>query len=130
MLEKHSLTFPTEIGSLKIEIETDLDLFKEQKLMATDHFYLQKVKEIKEELLRLSEEKKWNDLIWKKIRFKVYIGIEIYLYQKENDFMISIVSPEEWNYTYMCEGHFVLNINNVWEKKREEYISDNRSRKG
>ena len=44
MLEKHSLMFPTEIGSLKIEIESDLDFFKEQKLMATDHFYLQKLK--------------------------------------------------------------------------------------
>jgi hypothetical protein len=117
MLEKHSLMFPTEIGSLKIEIESDLDFFKEQKLMATDHFYLQKLKEIKEELLRLSEEKKLNDLIWGKIKFKVYIGIEIYLYQKENGHMVSIISPEEWNHLYLCEGHFVLNVNNVWEKK-------------
>lgn len=116
MLEKHSLTFPTEIGSLKIEIESDLDLFKEKKLLSTDHFYLQKVKEIQQELIRLSEEKKWNDLIWKKIRFKVHNGIEIYLYHKEDDFMVSIVSPEEWNNRYQCEGHFVLNINNIWVK--------------
>jgi hypothetical protein len=115
--EKHSLTFPTEIGSLKIEIENDLDIFKDQKLIATDHYYLQKVKEIKEELIRLSEEKKFNDLIWKKIKFKVYIGIEIYLYKNENDYILSIISPEEWNNSYMCVGHFVLNINNIWEKK-------------
>jgi hypothetical protein len=116
MLEKHSLTFPTEIGSLKIEIESDLDLFKEKKLMSTDHYYLQKVKEIKEEFLRLSEEKKLNDLIWQKTKFKVHIGIEIYLYQKENDHMVSIISPEEWKNVYRCEGHFILNVNNIWEK--------------
>lgn len=117
MLEKYSLTFPTEIGSLKIEIENDLDLFKDRKLLHTDHFYLQKVKEIQAELIRLSEEKKINDLIWKKIRFKVYIGIEIYLYKKENDYMISIVSPEEWGNIYSFVGQFVLNVNNIWEKR-------------
>ena len=126
MLERHSLTFPTEIGSLKIEIETDLDLFKDRKRLDTDHYYLQKVKEIQSELIRLSEEKRLNDLIWEKIRFKVYIGIEIYLYQKENDYMVSIVSPTEWNYIYECLGHFVLNVNNIWEKNYEELISNNR----
>ena len=115
MKERHSLSFPTEIGSLKIEIESDLDLFKDQKLISTDHYYLQKVKEIQTELVRLSEEKKWNDFIWQKIKFKVFIGIEIYLYRKENDQMVSIISPEEWDYE--CLGHFVLNINNVWERK-------------
>ena len=130
MLERHSLTFPTEIGSLKIEIETDLDLFKDRKRLDTDHYYLQKVKEIQAELIRLSEEKRLNDLIWEKIRFKVHIGIEIYLYQKENDYMVSIVSPLEWNYVYPSMGCFVLNINNVWEKKDEEFVIDNGSRKG
>lgn len=117
MLEKHSLTFPTEIGSLKIEIETDLDLFKDRKRLHTDHYYLQKIKEIQAELIRLSEEKKINDLIWKKIRFKSHIGMEIYLYEKENDYMISILSPEEWGNIYFFIGRFVLNINNIWEKK-------------
>lgn len=117
MLEKHNLAFPIEVGSLKIEIENDLDLFKDRKLFQTDHYYLQKVTEIQAELIRLSEEKKINDLIWKKIRFKSHIGMEIYLYEKENDHMVSIISPEEWGNIYFFIGRFVLNINNIWEKK-------------
>lgn len=119
MLETHSLTFPTEIGSLKIEIETDLDLFKDKKRLDTDHYYLQKIKEIQDELIRLSQEKKMNDLIWAKIRFKTFTGIKVFLYQKENDYMVSIISPIEWNHIYHFLGHFVLNINNIWEKIEE-----------
>lgn len=117
MKERHSLSFPTEIGSLKIEIESDLDIFKDQKLISTDHYYLQKIKEIKTELIRLSEEKKWNDLIWKKIKFKVFIGIEIFLYQKDDDYLASIISPEEWNNDFVFIGKFILNVNNIWEIK-------------
>lgn len=117
MVERHLLTFPTEIGSLKIEIENDLDFFKDQKKNGSDHYYINKLDEIKSELLRLSEEKRFNDIIWKNIKFKVHNGFHIYLYQKIDDsFLCSIVSPQEWNNDFIFLGEFILSTDNVWKK--------------
>lgn len=117
MVERHLLTFPTEIGSLKIEIENDLDFFKDQKKSGSDHYYISKLDEIKNELLRLSEEKKWNDIIWNNIKFKTFIGINIYLYQKQDtNFLCSIISPQEWNNDFIFLGEFTLSTDNIWKK--------------
>ena len=116
MVERHSLTFPTEIGSLKIEIENDLDLFKDQKKSGSDHYYINKLDEIKQELIRLSEEKKWNDIIWKNIKFKTYIGIKINLYKRSDEsFLCSIITPREWNNDFTFLGEFILNTDNIWK---------------
>lgn len=116
MVERHSLTFPTEIGSLKIEIENDLDFFKDQKKSGSDHYYTSKLNEIKEELLRLSEEKKYNDIIWKNIKFKTHTGIRIYLYQREDDsYLCSIISPQEWNHNFIFLGRYFLSSDNIWK---------------
>jgi hypothetical protein len=44
-MERHALTFSTEIGGIKIEVESDLQPFVEQKLYGSDSFYLTKLKE-------------------------------------------------------------------------------------
>ena len=116
MVERHSLTFPTEIGSLKIEIENDLDLFKDQKKNGSDHYYISKLDEIKSELIRLSEEKKYNDIIWKNIKFKTFVGINIYLYErKDRTFLCSIISPTEWESDFAFLGKFFLSSDGIWK---------------
>jgi hypothetical protein len=116
LVERHSLTFPTEIGSLKIEIENDLDLFKDQKKSGSDHYYISKLDEIKSELIRLSEEKRLNDIIWKNIKFKTFIGINIYLYERTDDtFLCSIISPDEWNQPLIFLGKFFLSSDGIWK---------------
>lgn len=116
MVERHSLTFPTEIGSLKIEIENDLDLFKDQKKSGSDHYYISKLDEIKSELIRLSEEKRLNDIIWKNIKFKTFIGINIYLYErKDQTFLCSIISPNEWDNNFIFLGKFFLSSDGIWK---------------
>lgn len=116
MIERHSLAFPTEIGSLKIEIENDLDFFKDQKKNSSDHYYITKLDEIKKELLRLSEEKKYNDAIWKNLKFKTFTGIIIYLYQREDDsYLCSIISPSEWENNFIFLGKFFLSSEGIWK---------------
>jgi hypothetical protein len=116
LVERHSLSFPTEIGSLKIEIENDLDLFKDQKKSGSDHYYISKLDEIKKELIRLSEEKKYNDIIWKNIKFKTYVGINIYLYERlDNSFLCSIISPQEWSNDFTFLGKFFLSSDGIWK---------------
>jgi hypothetical protein len=117
MMERHALTFSTEIGGIKIEVESDLQPFVEQKLYGSDSFYLTKLKEIRDELLRLKNQKEYNDIIWKHTNFKVNTGQHIYLYNLGLKYLVSIISPEEWEEISQKNlGHFILNSNGVWEK--------------
>jgi hypothetical protein len=118
-MENHSLTFATERGSLKIEIEQDLELFKQLNSNSSDYYFLSKLKEIKNEILLLNQQKIDNDIIWKLIRFKTYIGIILYLYQRDDDsYFVSLIEPSEWKnpeyFKYI--GKYTLSTKNIWDK--------------
>jgi hypothetical protein len=118
-MESHSLTFSTERGSLKIEIEQDLDLFKQLNSNSSDYYFLSKLKEIKNEILLLNQQKIDNDTIWKLIRFKTNIGSVLHLYQRGDDsYFVSLVEPTEWkNPEYFSyKGSFTLSTKNIWEE--------------
>ena len=115
-LERHALTYGTEIGSLKIEIEADLPLFKNQKLFSSDSFYLKKIQEISNQINFLKEQKEFNDEIWTNIKFKTNTGQIIYFYRNHN-ILISIISPDEWpDMSQYFIGKFILNTDGIWEK--------------
>jgi hypothetical protein len=114
---RHALTFSTEIGGIKIEVESDLKPFVDQKLYGSDNYYLTKLKEIRDELFRLKTQKEYSDIIWKHTAFKVITGQNLHLYDLGSKYLASIISPDEWQ--EMSEkhiGHFILNSNGVWEK--------------
>jgi len=118
-MENHSLTFATERGSLKIEIEQDLELFKQLNSNSSDYYFLSKLKEIKNEILLLNQQKIDNDIIWKLIRFKTYIGIMLHLYQRDdNSYFVSLVEPSEWKnpeyFKYI--GTYTLSTKHIWDK--------------
>lgn len=113
---RHALTFSTEIGGLKIEVESDLVPYNEKRLHGSDTYYYTKLKEIKDELLRLSEEKKYNDNIWRNVAFKANVGQTVHLYELPSKHLVSLVSPEEWDYGTYYVGTFTLNSNAVWSK--------------
>lgn len=117
--QRHSLTFATEKGSLKIEIEQDLDIFKNLNVTSSDHFFMTRLKEIKDEVIRLNELKIVNDIIWKVLKFKAIVGSVLYLYQREDDsYFTSLISPDEWrNPEYFnYKGSYVLTTKNIWEE--------------
>lgn len=118
-MEEHSLIFATHRGSLKIEIEHDLDVFKDIHLNSSDHYFYTRLKEISDELLLLREQKKYNDIIWKVIKFKTQIGSYIHLYKREDDsYFTSLIHPDEWkNPEYFnYQGSYILTTKNIWEE--------------
>ena len=120
MEQHHSLTFSTERGSLKIEIEQDLDSYKQLNVNTSDYYFFNRVKEIQNELIILNEQKHYNDIIWKVIRFKTHIGNSFYLYQREDkSYFVSLISPTEWKNSdyFNCHGKFILTTKNIWEKE-------------
>jgi len=122
-MQNHSLTFATERGSLRIEIEQDLDLYKSLNISSSDHYFITKLKEIKDELLFLNKQKVSNDLIWKLLKFKTNIGCVIHLYQREDEsHFVSLIEPTEWKnpeyFSYL--GSYVLSTKNIWEETKIE----------
>lgn len=117
MEQRHALTFSTEIGGIKIEIESDLAPYTERRLYNSDNYYYTKLKEVQNTILQLAEEKKYNDNIWKYLAFKADTGTTVHLYDLSTRYLVSIVSPEEWEqYAQKYVGTFVLNTNGVWSK--------------
>ena len=118
-MQKHNLTFATERGSLKIEIERDLDVFKNLNTSSSDHFFITRLREIKDELITLNYHKIVNDIIWKVLKFKTSIGSVLHLYQREDDsYFVSLIEPTEWkNPEYFSyKGSFTLSTKNIWEE--------------
>lgn len=118
LIQPHSLTFTTERGSLKIEIEEDLNLFKQLKASSSDSYFFERINEIKNELMHLNQLKIFNDILWNVTKFKTHIGSALYLYQREdNTYFSSLVAPDEWSNpdNFQCKGKFILTTKGIWE---------------
>ena len=78
-------------------------------------YFKRKLIEIKEQYDILTEELKWNELIYNSTyNFNPLIGEEYYLYKSKNKQFLSLIKPNEWNLN--CIGKFRLRSNNIWEK--------------
>ena len=120
LIQPHSLTFTTERGSLKIEIEEDLNLFKQLKASSSDSYFFEKINEIKNEIILLNELKFFNDIIWNVTKFKTHIGTSLNLYQREDGtYFSSLIAPDEWSNPeyFLWKGNFTLTTKGIWEKK-------------
>jgi Ni,Fe-hydrogenase III component G len=109
-MKRSQLTYGTEVGSQLVKVDLNkFELYKDNKLNVTDKHYHQRIEEIKQEIIDLLEEKKWNDVIWLTIKFEPYETLKIHLYDKGNDeFLTTLISPTEWKTNYKFIGTFVL----------------------
>ena len=90
------------------------DKLRNVKLDAQPYFQ-KKFFELKEQYDRLSNELKWNEIIYNSnYKFKPIIGKPYYLYAGKDDNFLSLISPKEWK--FKCIGKFRLKSNNIWEK--------------
>jgi hypothetical protein len=71
--------------------------------------YHQKIEDIKQDIIDLLNEKKWNDIVWMTIKFKPQETVKVHLYIKEDgEYLTSLIGPKEWNKNYEHIGQFVL----------------------
>ena len=90
------------------------DKLKNIKLEAQPYFQ-KKFFELKEQYDRLSNELKWNEIIFNSAyKFKPIIGKTYYLYSGKSEKFLSLINPQEWN--HKCIGKFRLKSNGIWEK--------------
>ena len=63
----------------------------------------------------LVDEMNWSELIFNSgYKFEPIIGKSYFLYQKDDEVFLSMITPEEWS--FKCLGEFKMTTDNIWHK--------------
>lgn len=107
-------SYPTELGSQKFSPD-NITLFKIEKTNKLKHHYTSKFEEIQKEYQKLMEEISINERLYlAKHNFEPISGQSYYLYKKDNEEFISMISPEEWGNRYNYIGRFQFLSDGRW----------------
>lgn len=112
-------SYPTELGSQKFSPD-DITLFKIEKTNKLKHHYTSKFEEIQKEYQKLMEEILINERLYlAKHNFEPISGQSYYLYKKDNEEFLSIISPDEWRNRYHFIGKFQFSSDGRWIETSE-----------
>ena len=117
-LNPHSLPYGSNLAAPVIK-PTNLGPWKNGALHSANKYFKDRFDKIQAEALALSEEFKWNEIIFNaEMRFKPVVGKEYHLYLKTNgEYFMSLFAPNECTWGESCKGRFGLNYDNRWEVK-------------
>lgn len=111
---RSSKEYPTEIGSQKFSPD-NIELFKLEKTTKVKKYYTQKFEELATQYESLIKDININEMLYNaKHNFEPVIGNSYYLYKKETDNFISMISPQEWNNKFEYLGKFQLLSDGRW----------------
>lgn len=106
--------YPTELGSQNFSPD-NIGLFKLEKTQKIKHHYASKFEELQKEYQKLINEISVNERLYlAKHSFEPLAGHSYYLYQKENEEFLSIISPQEWGNKYVFIGKFQFLSDGRW----------------
>ena len=111
------LPYASNVGAPVIK-QDDVDTWKNQKVVKTNHYFETRYNEIKEEYRKLIESYEWNKLVYEsEFKWEPVKGETYYLYQRSEgnqDLFLSLIEPQynEWIFI----GAFKLDSNDKWEK--------------
>ena len=114
----HSLPYASNIGAPVIRADHSLGGWKIGAVHSANQHYEERFNKLKEEFEKLSEDVKWNEIIFNaEMRMKPVIGNIYHLYQKDNGkYFMSLFAPHECSWGEKHKGSFRLNYDNRWEK--------------
>ena len=109
------LPYGSNVGAPAIK-PTDINSWKNERIVSTNHYFETRYNEIKEEYIKLMEEYEWNQLVYNaQYSFQPVLGHTYYLYQHEKGHLwLSLIEPEQWDQIFI--GAFKLTSNDKWEK--------------
>lgn len=115
--DRKTKEYPTEIGSQKFSPD-DLSIFKAEKTNKLRNHYSQKFEELKKEYDTLIQEMQTNEMLYQaKCNFEPIVGKNYFLYEKNEEKFISLLSPEEWKNKFVYIGMFQLQSDGRWIQK-------------
>jgi len=111
------LPYGSNIGAPAIK-KTDVGFWKSEKIIKTNHYFLARYNEIKEEYRKLIEAYEWSILVYEsEFKFEPIKGYIYYLYQrKSGGLFLSLIEPDRWNQIFI--GAFELDSNDKWKKSK------------
>jgi hypothetical protein len=114
VVDRYKKTYPTEIGS-QVFVPDEIELFKIEKTNRLKHHFISKFEEIKNEYAKMMEAININERIYSsKYNFQPIVGQVYYLYVKDVEDFLSIISPSEWNNKFELVGSFKLQTDGMW----------------
>ena len=112
--ERRLKEYPTELGSQNFSPD-NIQLFKLEKTSKLKHHFSSKFEEIQKEYQKLIKEISVNERLYlAKHNFEPIPGHSYFLYQKETEEFISMISPEEWGNRYQYIGKFQFLSDGRW----------------
>ena len=113
----NSLPYASSLSSPVIRPDYSLGGWKVGAVHSANQHYEERFEELKKELQDLTEEVKWNEIIFNsEMRIKPVIGKEYYLYKKDDGkYFMSLFSPNECTWGEKFVEKFRLNYDNRWE---------------
>jgi hypothetical protein len=110
-----SLTYGTNVSAPAIKLE-DVDTWKQRSANKVNQQLKSKYDELVEEVKKLADEYKWNELIYTaKYSFQPVIGEIYHLYMKNDETLfLSLINPNEWKQKYIAS--FKLDSSEKWLK--------------
>ena len=112
------LPYGSNVGAPAIK-STDVETWKVEKVVKTNHYFETRYKEIRNEYLQMMEQYQYNKLVYgSEFKFEPIKGHTYYLYQRENGKLwLSLIEPDQWDQIFI--GAFKLDSNDKWEKVNE-----------
>jgi len=109
------LTYGSNLGAPSINID-DVEGWKHSQVSKANSQFKTRFDEIKSEFERLTEEVKWNDIVYSsQYNFIPVIGDTYHLYSRdEGSLFLSLITPSSWNESYI--GSFKLTSDQRWIK--------------
>lgn len=113
----HSLPYASNIGAPVIRPDHSLGGWKIGAVHSANKHYEERFNKLKKEFEELTEDVKWNEIIFNaEIRMKPVIGQIYHLYKKDNGkYFMSLFAPNECSWGEKHQGTFRLNYDNRWE---------------
>lgn len=112
--ERRLKEYPTELGSQNFSPD-NISLFKAEKAHKLKNYYSSKFDELQKEYKKLIDEISTNERLYlAKHNFETIPGHCYFLYKKETEEFISMISPEEWKNRYQYIGKFQFLSDGRW----------------
>jgi hypothetical protein len=110
--------YPTNLGSAIFEIP-NVPMFKENSSRKMMSVFEQEKQELIDKVKKLYDEYNDSIMVWEsKFSFEPIVGKKYFLYLCNDEYLLSLISPEEWNKEVDFVGEFLLNSDNKWIKIR------------
>ena len=112
----HSLPYASDLGAPVIKPDHSLGSWKIGAVHSANKHYEERFDKLKKEFEQLTEDVKWNEIIFNaEMRMKPVIGQIYHLYKKDNGrYFMSLFAPNECSWGEKFINSFMLNYDNRW----------------